>query len=762
MTGLAALGDFCARHARWVVAAWLVALVLALLAARFVPDRMQSGSGNIAGSPSLRIDRILKDEFPYGEGPALVLALRSTSLERRPEELADLMFELALRWYEDPLVADVTLERDLIDRRLLPAPGSGHIVLISLIAEDLQSVEPQIPRLRATVEPLLRDAKRRHPDLEWALTGRGALTVDLNRFMAEDSKRAELIALPLLLLILIRAFRSLAAAILPLILAATGMSVTLALLTVTAQWMEISNLVRSVASMVGLAIGIDYSLFLIHRYRKALEARGSRSGESRRGREGRTALAAAMASAGPAVVYSGLTVMIGMGGLLATPIMQTRSIGLAGLVVVGITLAAALTLLPAMLGLIGPNRLEWPRILSARLGRPGSEARWARWADAVTRRPGVATVASLAILALLAAPGLKTRFGLPEGEFLPPELEYTRGMAMLDDMGLRGLLAPVPVILTDAGGGQALRSERVPALIGVSARLRRERCVAFIRGPVDLAEPRSPAQYRALYADVERAMADMPELRSQFVSTDRTRILLWVIPDGDCTFDQVKRLTRRIPALARLPGMTAEAGGQAQYYVDLDHEVAASYPMTLGLVLTASFVALLLLFRAPLVAAKALLLNALSVLAGYGVVVLVFQLGYGSAWLGLPAPTEVVPLTVPLIIFCILFGLSMDYEVFLLSRARAAYRRTGDNRLSIREAVTDTGSVITSAALIMVVVFGAFAMARVVLVQMLGVGLAVAVLVDAALIRTLLGPALMQFAGRWNWWPAGGERRAET
>jgi RND superfamily putative drug exporter len=226
------------------------------------------------------------------------------------------------------------------------------------------------------------------------------------------------------------------------------------------------------------------------------------------------------------------------------------------------------------------------------------------------------------------------------------------------------------------------------------------------------------------------------------------------IPCRDCTLEQAKAVARDIPSWMTIPGLAAQVGGQAQDHNDYDVAMRATYSVTIGFVLAASGGLLLLAFRAPLVAAKALVLNALSVLAGYGVVVLVFQLGHGSAWLGVAAPTGVVPLSIPLLIFCILFGLSMDYEVFLLSRARDAYLRTGDNPSSVRDALADTGSVITSAALIMVAVFGAFASARVVLVQMIGVGLAVAVLVDATIIRTLLGPAMMQLAGRWNWWPS--------
>jgi RND superfamily putative drug exporter len=241
--------------------------------------------------------------------------------------------------------------------------------------------------------------------------------------------------------------------------------------------------------------------------------------------------------------------------------------------------------------------------------------------------------------------------------------------------------------------------------------------------------------------------------RNSFISDDRANLLFRIIPSDDATMEGLTDLTSALPGLLKADDLTVQVGGQAQYYDDVDRAVRASYPLTIALVLGFSAIALLLFFRAPLASAKALLLNLLSVAAGYGVVVLVFQLGYGAELFGLPMGTGVVPVTVPLVIFCILFGLSMDYEIFLISRVRAIFIETGDTDTSIREALADTGSVITSAALIMVVVFGAFAFARVFMVQMIGLGLAVAVLVDATVIRSILGPALMQVAGRWNWWP---------
>lgn len=730
---LVSLGRFCAEHARLVIVAWTVAVAAAWVAAERLPQLLLSGSGEIPGSASLHVDELLQRDFANPRSDLLILALRSPSLDRSLEETLDLLDEVKERWKDDALVADVLTEADLADKRLRPSPGAGHVVLASLKSGKERDADQAIRRLRGAAEPLLLVARTRHPDLVWAVTGRAALAYDLNRFNAEDTKRAELRALPLALVVLLLAFGSLIATGLPVILGWGSTTLALGLISVVAQSVVVSNMAPGVASMIGLALGIDYSLFLIYRYRQA-------------------GLEHAMASAGPVILYSGLTVLIGMAGLIFTPLVETRSLGIGGCLVVAMAVGLALTLLPAILALLGSAALEWPAALSSRLhGR--ARARWTRWADAVTRYPVVGAIGGGAIVLLLAAPGLQTRFGFPEADFLPPELEFTRGLALLDAMNLKGLLSPLPIVLTDMEGGRALTTQRVPALLAFSARLRSDPRVGMVLGPVDLVEGWPASRYLDLYTDVDAAFARSPALRSEYVSVDQRRILMRVIPSRACTLEETKELARAIPEWMQIPGLRIELGGQPQHYNDLDAAVKKAYAASVAFVLMATCVLLLVVFRAPLVAAKALLLNVLSVLAGYGVVVHVFQLGHGSSWLGVADPTEVVPLTIPLLIFCILFGLSMDYEMFLLSRVRAAFVRTGDNTASVREALADTGSVITSAALIMVAVFGAFAAARVVLVQMLALGLAVAVLVDAIVIRSLLGPALMLLAGRWNWWP---------
>jgi len=630
----------------------------------------------------------------------------------------------------------------------MPKAGTGHLILIEPKTEGMQATEQQVRRIRAAVRPAFEAASERHPDLEWAITGRAALTDDLNRFDAEDTARAEIRALPLSLLILIFAFGSVMSSMLPVIVALASRTVVLGMVFLLAGTFDVANLVLSVVTMLSISLGIDYCLFLLHRYRRELQRIEEEDPGVRGLERDEMAMRSAMTQSGSAVFYSAAIVAIGIGSLLATPLMQTRSVGLGGLLAVMVTLAGSLTLFPAILRLVRPSVLDWPAVISRHTTGDRSRRVWERWAKVVERHPVLAIASSLGLLLAMAAPALHTRIGFPESEFLPPELEFSRGFQMLDRMDLKGMLSPLVVIVSNTERMPALNPDRAPLLADFAARLEKERSVRFVQGPV------APARAEGEGGTIGEAVGGALQ-REAFISRDRSHLLFLVVPSGDSTLAELRDLSRRIPNwLNDGNGLTVQVGGQAQYYNDFDKAVLASYPTTVGLVLCMSALALLLVFRAPLASAKAILLNLFSVAAGYGIVVFVFQLGHGSELFGVEAPTEVVPITVPLLIFCFLFGLSMDYEIFLLSRVRTIFDATGDNARSIREGLADTGSVITSAALIMVAVFGAFAFARDVIVQMIGLGLAVAVFVDATLIRSALGPALMQVAGRWNWWPS--------
>ncbi|HEV2123252.1 MAG TPA: MMPL family transporter [Chloroflexota bacterium] len=748
---LAAFGSLCWRRSKTVILLWVVATLIGGSVAGKLSGRLLSGSGDIAGSASLRVDAALGSNFPNTGGQSLILTFRSPGWEQDPAHLGALVSQLKSRLSALPAVASTTSEDEMPNALLRAKGGSGHLMLIELTTNELLATEEEVPKIRAELSAVFEDAQAQEGSVEWAITGRAALTHDINRFNDEDAARSEIRALPFTLAILIFAFGSLAAAILPLVLALVTRTVALGIVFLVAGSVETSNLVLSVVTMLALALSIDYSLFLIHRFRREHARIGASHAGGAIG-SAEPAMRAAMAESGAAVLYSAVTVGIGMGALLVTPLMQTRSIGVGGLIAVLIALLTSLTLVPAFLRLLGPRILEWPGWLSRPLMGERSHRMWLRWADVILHRPVLAILASLAILLAMAAPALSTRFGFPEGQFLPPQLEYSRGTAMLGDMGLKGLVAPVEVLVSDTNGGRALDPERVPLLADFVARLEQDRRVSVVLGPVRSSADMSAPSGSQGAASISEAMSEA-FFRRTFIRTDGTRLLFRIIPAGDSTLDELRELSNDIPEWLQVQGLVAEVGGQAQYYDDVETTVGESYPLTIGLVLGVSAVALLLFFGAPLASAKAIFLNLLSVGAGYGVVVLVFQLGHGAELFGLSGGTGMVPITVPLLIFCILFGLSMDYEIFLLTRVRKLFEETGDTARSVKEALADTGSVITSAALVMVAVFGAFAFARMVIVQMIGLGLAVAVLVDATVIRSVLGPALMQIADRWNWWP---------
>lgn len=739
---LANVGTFCWRQPWPVLSVWLVVTLAAALAGPQMAHRLQSGSGRIEASVSERVDAQLASVFDVSDGQSLALVYRS----RRLIEDMSLVEALDAR-LEERLTALDTVEKVvpadfLVDRA---DDADGHVLLINIAAASALLTEQQVPLVREAVAPVFAGFVKAAPDLEWALTGRAALTYDINILSTQDTVSSELRALPFVLLVLLYAFGAAVSAGLPLILALVARTLAMAGVLVVAGSWEVSNLAQSIVAMLALALGIDYSLFIFHSF-QAFRRDPARLPEAEADlAELELAIRGAMAQSGRVVVYSGTAVAIGMGALLLTPLMQTRSIGLGGIAVVVFSVLAALTLLPALLSLIGARALDWPARSNGTSKRDRSHAFWHDWGEKVVRRPFLGIVFSLLLLGLVAAPVTQTRFGFPEDEFLPPDLESARGLAMLGPMGLKGLVSPLFVVISEESHRPLIAAERVAMLSDFVSRIEADRRVAEVFAP-------------HLSPSSRFAPIPMP-MNGRLVSDDGDKILLRIIPAGDTRLADLRRLALEMPAWLDDPSLRVEVGGQAQFYNDFNAGMRESYASIVGLVLAMTGLALLLMLRAPLAAAKAMILNLLSVAAGYGAVVFVFQLGHGSALFGLSQPTNVVPPSVPIVIFAILFGLSMDYEIFLISRMKDLFLKSGSNRASIVGALAETGGVITSAALIMALVFGAFAFSRIVIVQMIGLGLAVAILADAVVIRSILGPALMSVAGNWNWWPL---RASET
>jgi RND superfamily putative drug exporter len=466
-----------------------------------------------------------------------------------------------------------------------------------------------------------------------------------------------------------------------------------------------------------------------------------------------------MVTAGRAVITSGLTVVVGFGALLFTPLIETRSVGLGGLIVVGVAVLLSVTLLPALLALLG-REIDRPKWLARRLAWYHAPQVWEKWARTLSRHPLRAMAYGGAVIAILTAPVFWIKIGLPSRHWWPSATEAGEGLDALSRMGVAGFVQPVRVVVEVPEGRTAVQAASLRGLQTLSDSLRADPRVREVRSLVDLQQGSSLLALSMLYSDLEEARRRYPDFLDAYLSTDRRTTLLDVILADTTSLTTAMDVVERARALGKaelrgMRGMRVTVGGYSAAALDFQADLLERFPLLVGLILGATVVMLAIAFRSVLVPIKAIIMNTLSVSATFGLIVLVFQYGVGSQIFGLDGPTSAIFVVVPVLVFAVVFGLSMDYEVFLLSRIKEAYDRTGRNAEATMEGLSATASVITSAALIMILVFGVFAFARVLPMQLLGFGLAVAVLLDATVIRMVLVPAFMQAMGRWNWWPGG-------
>jgi RND superfamily putative drug exporter len=437
--------------------------------------------------------------------------------------------------------------------------------------------------------------------------------------------------------------------------------------------------------------------------------------------------------------------------------MILRSVGIAGAIVVGLAVAAALTLLPAVLVLFGRHldRFAVRRVAA----RPTGDGPWARLARAVMRRPVAVLVPTLAFLLLLGSPFLHVRFNAPDSSILPASVPSRAAFDRLRAEFGEGEFAPISLaIRTD---GPVIAPDNLAALFDYSRRLAADPRVRRVDSPVDVDPRMTLAQYQLLYGDPNGP-------RDRFVATalaasvrgDLTTFTITTPYNGNS--NEGRALVRDLRAadgpLAPPPGVEVLVGGGAADVTDVVDGVAADFPRTALFIVVTTYIVLFALLRSVVLPAKALLMNTLSITASFGALVWIFQDGNLSALLGFQ-PLGFVETTQPVILFCVLFGLSMDYEVFLLSRMKEVWDTTGDNSEAVARGLERSGRIVTSAALIVVVVAGSFAFADIVLIKALGIGVAIAVALDATVVRALLVPSTMRLLGRWNWWmPASLER----
>ena len=748
---------FLVRYRWGVIAAWGVLALLFVPRASHVQRVLAVRGGPERPTESKRANDLIDLQFPSPLGDYFAIVVRGpvrVSQHRFKEVLDTLGAAVAREPYIHRVISLRTFSggaaATAIAESAFVSPDKRTTFILAALAKDSTDdlTRDEVPAIRAAV----RDALARVPPpggsgFDVKVTGTPALDHDVRAISGEDTEDGERRVLPLTLAVLVLAFGALVAALLPVAVGVLAITIALGLVTVAAQFQPMSVFVLNIATMVGLGVGIDYSLLVVTRFREELN----------RGLSPTDAAARTIETAGEAVITSGMTVVLGFAALLTTPLVETRSVGMGGLFVVTVAVLLAVTFLPAMLAILGRNidRPRWLARLLARIHAPTGWERWARW---LAHRPWRAIAIGGSIIAVLTLPLGQIKIGVPARNWFPPRSESGQGLSLLREMGANGLILPTRLVVHLPAGQSALRS---PALLGLKAlgdSLRRDPRVKDVRGVASIKARMSGFQLAMFYSDPEGVRARYPDFFTAYLSTDSRTTLIDVIPADSVSLTGMMDMVHRARGLIThgihgLEGAQILVGGFAASSVDLQTDLLDRFPTVVLLILGATAVMLFIAFRSLLVPLKAVLLNCLSVGAAFGVTVLVFQHGYGGSLFGLEGPTEAIFVVVPVLVFATVFGLSMDYEVFLLTRIKEVFDKTGRNDFATMEGLSATASTISFAAAIMIAVFVVFAFARVLAVQLIGFALALAVLFDATIIRMVLVPAIMHIAGRFNWWP---------
>jgi len=560
--------------------------------------------------------------------------------------------------------------------------------------------------------------------------------------LEHDLLLAELISLPLALAVLLFVFRTIAAAALSVgvgILAViTGIAAATALSRVT----DIAVYAVNVASLIGLGVAIDYSLFMVSRYRDELAA----------GASFEAALVRTMETAGKAVAFSGLAVGIGLGGLLFFHGSFLATMGGAAAIVVGLAVAYALTFLPALLAVLGP-RINWGRIAAARRG--SFDGFWHRIAGWVMRRPVAVLLPTLTVLLALGMPFVRLTMAAADVRTLPRTVGARDTFEALRQAFPDQTRTRI-VAVAEFPSTPALTAERIGALYDLSRRIQRLPGVVGVDSIVDV----DPSMTREDYQDLaETPAASLPPAARRMLSmiAGSDIVLLSVLTDAPAASDEARAIVRTLRSDRRVADGTLLVTGAPAHDLDITEFILGRAVPAVGFIVLMTYVVLFLLLGSVLLPFKAVIMNLLSITASFGALVWIFQEGHLASLLHFePGPLDP---TLPVLLFCAVFGLSMDYEVLMLARMKEEYLRTGDTTRAVAEGLERSGRLITSAAAIMVTAFIAFALARVVVVKAMGVGLALAVALDATLVRVLIVPATMRLFGDLNWWSPFGRRR---
>jgi len=715
-------GQFVYRH-RWAVlgvsAAMLAGSIFALLNGGTLKN---SGGQNTESGRALAL---MQDQLPQnGAGSSFVLVFGSASMA-----VTDPGFKQAMLTALQPLksdsrvkTVDTPFDVPAEQARAMTSTDGHHAFARVSLKDDYPSARLYYSQLRAEVQS---------DRLAVLGTGNVAVGSDFDKFLASDLQRAELVSLVIIVPLLLIVFATVVSMLLPLGVGGLAVVGGLAGVGVLARFTDVSTYATNIVTLIGLGVAIDYSLFIVNRFREEMSA----------GRSPEQALIASMRTSGRAVTFSGITVAIGLSAMLFFQGSFLASMGFAGAIVVAIAVLYALTFLASLLAILG-HRVNWARLP---LPRPAAgRGLWHGLAIRVMRRPLLVLLPVVALLVLMALPFLQIRIANGDVGMLPPNAETRRGYEQLQKFPGQGQTFFSVVVRYPTGG--PLTRDRVGALYDLAQRIKQVPGVEGVESMVSFDGSLSRSDYQALLTQADAAQPARVQAIVHGTTGSEIAVLSVVTKHG-----QESDASRAIVhSLRSMPPPAGSSMLVAAFSIDFTDFILERIPLAVVYVMVVTYLVLFLLTGSVVLPLKAVIMNILSIGASFGALVWIFQQGHLSSLLNFTA----APLdpSVPVLLFCIVFGLSMDYEVLLISRIQEEYRRTKDTTQAVADGLERSGRLITGAAAIMVAVFTAFGLADVVLIKSIGLGLAIAVALDATLVRALIVPAVMRLLGQANWW----------
>ncbi|WP_064093263.1 MMPL family transporter [Rossellomorea aquimaris] len=698
------LGKGVTRFYKWIISFWIIVAGVFGYFATELPSIL-GGDGFRTDGEFESVQEELSSSFDFPESTILLLMEKESSqnkedfnqsIQQTIKEIENLELTASI---QSPLQNDELKKKD---------------VAYAILAFDHSDISNEIK----TIEQLIDDNPGQ------SLTGASIISSDINKASQNDLKRAELIGLPVAMIVLLFAFGSVIASIVPVLIGVVTVVSAFGILTLVGGSVELSVFLLNVVPMIGLALSIDFSLLFINRYREELKKASIRD-----------AIQTTIRTAGRSIIFSAVCVFIGLGAMLIIQIDIFQTIAIGGMVVVLLAVISALSLLPSVLLVLGHSLNKWMIIKQ----KNSNQNKWRKFSGFVMKRPIMLAVLALSVLAIGILPVQSMKLSIPDSEALPTSFESRQAIDTIQKEFKTNENSIVYVVAERPNGWTS--KEGLKELDQLIAELKTESSVSSIESIFSVSDIQSSEKLFLALQKPETSQKIEPAL-NYFIKENKA--LLPVHLSIDASSSKAQELVRAWSE--KDWSHPLQFGGQVKFNQEIFDEIYNKVGLCLIVILGSTYLILMVAFRSLVIPLKAIVMNMISLTSTFGILVWIFQGGLFGI------PQSEIALVLPVLVFSLVFGLSMDYEVFLISRIHEIYQETGDNTLSTIEGLTSTSKIITSAALIMIVITGAFAFTGVMPVKQIGIGIAIAIFIDATIIRMILVPSLMKLLGDWNWW----------